>query len=63
MTDRQTPTFVIQMTLNIIWSYDVEKRTRTKPSIEFVFFKIFIFVFVQKSGSNNLECYMYKVTK
>ena len=40
-----------------------KKRTLTKPFIEFLFFKINFFVFVQENRPNTVEFHMYKVTK
>ena len=49
------------MILNINGSFDV-KKTLIKPFIEFIFFKIFFFVFCTKNGPINMESHMYKVT-
>ena len=39
------------MTVNVIRSFDV--KTLAIPFIEFIFFKIFFFVFCTKNGPNN----------
>jgi hypothetical protein len=49
------------MTLNVVGSVDAQK---TEPFIEFLLFKIILFLFFeQKDRTNNVECCMYKVTK
>ena len=39
-----------------------EKKTLTKPFIEFIFFKVSFLFFVRKNGPINVESHMYKVT-
>ena len=51
------------MRLNVNVSFDVKKRTLTKPYIEFLFFKINFFVFCTKNGPITIESHMHKVTK
>ena len=50
------------MRLNVNGFFDVKKQTLAKPSIEFIFFKITFFIFVQKNGPINDESHIYKVT-
>ena len=56
--------FFIDMTLNIIASFDVKKPEHS-PNLSLNLFSsksIFSF-FIQTNGPNNVECHMYKVPK